>query len=63
MSTITQAIKSRIDARGADPADVAAAAGMTAAQLRQTLAGGRKLKASELVGICQFLELDLSDLK
>ena len=63
MNAIIDGIKRGMEKRGADPADVAAAAGMTAAELQQRLNGRRKLKATQLVGICQFLGLELSDLK
>lgn len=63
MSTITQAIESRIRQRGLDPAAVAQSAGMTPGQLERSLSGARKLSAADLIGLCQSLGLSLEDLK
>lgn len=63
METIRTAIRDRIRARDLEPAAVAQRAGMTPGQLERSLNGARKITGAELIGLCQVLGLDLSDLR
>lgn len=63
MEVIVRIIGERIEDRGMTITAVAKRAGMSADLLSKTLGGKRRLKADELVNLCQVLDLSISDLR
>ena len=63
MKDIILVINKKIDERGITMTNTAKRAGISPDLLYRTLDGKRKLKADELISLCQVLDLTLADFK
>ena len=55
------ALNDRINARGISIAELSRRANLNGELVRRSLAGDRKLLATELISLCKVLELDIKD--
>lgn len=58
---VIDVLNHRINERGIPVSELSRRIGMNDELLRRSLTGGRNLKATEFVGLCHELDLDIED--